>query len=232
VYPVFEWSKEKTRLTQEVAAKRTRKRQRVLVAKRLLLGGDIPVNNKNQHGVSTQEQQHHHQPQLDHDNLEPPSASGEHEHLLQQYGDRDDEGDRNNRGKKSQNTEPDHGTENAHEYNRNIQYDDNPPPRLAKMFLWDTITELVGGYEQEWMVIQVSYTVFRKTDRPILERLALQNITDICYSVLNATITSGHFLDYLQNLIHEGEDADDQDASQDSQDGVNGITPWNPYDGE
>jgi hypothetical protein len=220
---VFEWFKGRTRLTQEVAgaavAKGVRKRQRVLVSKRSLLNGDIAVKNKNQ-DVSTQEQ-HRHQRQIDHDNLEQSPASGKPEHLLQPYyGDRDE----------NDNIDPENSNGNNHNYNR-IQ-SDAPPPTLAKMFLWDTQTELVGDHEQEWIVIRVSYMVFRKTDQPIVDPRALQNITEICTSVLNSTIVSGHFLDYLRKHIQEGQDADDPNAAPDNEDVGDVPTLMNPNDGE
>jgi hypothetical protein len=230
VYPVFQWidrmSNGRMLLTQEAAAaKRTRRHQRVLVSKRLLLERDMAVNEKS-HGTSTQEQQ---QRQLDYDNLEHPPASRKVEHLLQQYyGNRDEDDDRNHKGSTSPNTDSYRGKGNENTHNSNRILNDDSPPR-AKIFHLDTHTERVRGYDQDWMVVQVSYTVFKNTDRPISNRGSLKNISDICSSVLNATIVSGHFLDYLQQLIQKGKDDNVQDSSHDSEDST---TPWNPDDGK
>jgi hypothetical protein len=86
----------------------------------------------------------------------------------------------------------------------------------------------------------VSYIVFRNTDRPIWNRGALQNITKICNSVLQATITSGHFLEelmpQLERVIQQlddqggGNEEEGRDPIQDSsnQGGNNGTMTWNP----
>jgi hypothetical protein len=116
----------------------------------------------------------------------------------------------------------DNGNGNINNYNR-IQ-DDVIPPR-AKMFLLDTHKELVG-VSGDWIAIQVSYTVFRITDQPILKFGDLNIITDICSSVLNATIASGNVLNDLQKLIHESVDPDVQALL------AGGGGTRNPDDGE
>jgi hypothetical protein len=230
LYPISQWDSPESKLQMlltpkaEVAGKRTRKNQRVLLSKRLTLNGGSAVTDKN-HGESTEEQEPRHQRQLDHDNLEHPAALGEPEYLLQQYGDRDEENDRT-----FQNTDPDHGIGDTHTHNR-ILSNDNKPPSPARLFHWHTEVA-VQSYDQDWMVVQVSYTVYKNKEKPILNPRDLQNITGICVSVLNATIVSGHFLDYLQQLIlHEDEDDNSQDPSGSLGDN-NGSTTWNSEDGE